>query len=83
MPMIQAPDTDQHTGIGIPTVFIRRVTLDSVGKGLGAEVQVVIKDLLNDPRALSEGILKHLKVHVYQSRDPDFDNEVKLKSKNI
>lgn len=83
MSMIKAPDTEQHAGIGMPTVYIRRVTLDSVGEGLGTEVQLVIKDLLSDPSTLSEGILKHLRIHVYQSRDPSFDVSVKSKSKNI
>lgn len=83
MSMIKAPDADQHAGVGMPTAYIRRVTLDSAGEGLGAEVQIVIKNLLSDPRSLSEGILRYLKVHVYQSRDPSFDSEVRSRSKNI
>jgi len=76
MPMIKAPDSRQHTGIGMPTVYIRRVTLDSVGLGLGTEVQLVIKDLLGGLDATSAGFLKYLKIHVYQSRDRGFDSGV-------
>ena len=83
MPMIKAPDSKQHTGIGMPTVYIRRVVLDSVGEGLGTEVQLVIKDLLGGLRESDAGALKHLKVHVYQSRDPSFDNSIKAGSRNI
>ena len=67
MSMIKAPNSQNHTGIAMPTAFIRRITLASAGDGTQIQIQIVLKNLLRAASIMPD-FLEHLKINVYQIR---------------
>lgn len=83
---MKSPSPEQHVGVGVPTAYIRRVTMDSSEEGVGVEVQVSLKDVfrgLSKEQASNLTFLKNLVINVYQSRDPSFDARVLSRSTTL